>query len=38
MRHADDRRHRSVDEQDHHAALMKEIRRHASDDSIRWRR
>jgi hypothetical protein len=36
MRHIDQRRNRDADEQDHHTALMREVRRHA-DEQVRWR-
>jgi hypothetical protein len=36
MRHIDQRRKQDADEQDHHAALMREIRNH-TDEQVRWR-
>jgi hypothetical protein len=38
LRHVDDRHNRDEDDADHHRALMRELRRHTSDDGVRWRR
>jgi len=37
LRHADERDARDADDDDHHRALLREVRRHTADDDVRWR-